>query len=44
MGDLHDVMVYFQQIFDKPLPGMQDYIKNRLILWKISLITSTLIT
>ena len=28
MGDLHDVMVYFQQIFDQPLPGMQEYIKK----------------
>jgi len=26
MGDLHDVMVYFQQIFNKPLPGMKEYI------------------
>ena len=28
MGDLHDVMVYFQQIFNKPLPGMKEYIKK----------------
>ena len=28
MGDLHDVMVYFQQIFDQPLPGMEQYIKK----------------
>ena len=30
MGALHDVMVYFQQIFDQPLPGMQEYIKKAI--------------
>lgn len=28
MGDLHDVMVYYQQIFNDPLPGMKEYIQK----------------